>query len=262
MTRENKLALVVGFALILFVGILISDHLSSSQTLESANLSDGIRDPLAHAQADRPGLIVLSNTGQVAPGNAADTASAAPSERDSAGDDANAIYMGNTRPRPEAGPEIIGLDETMTGALPFTYHQVRRGETLASICRAQFGDPSLASELAAYNGIDNPNSVNAGRRLRLPKKADVLIRGGQPLTVPVASQPTPTPAATKPQPEQQPAAPTYATYTIKKGDVLSKLAQDLLGTTRRMNELLELNRDVIKNPDRLIPGTEIRVPNE
>ena len=56
--------------------------------------------------------------------------------------------------------------------------------------------------------------------------------------------------------------PTYAAYTIKKGDILSRLSQQLLGTTRRMNELVELNRDVITNPDRLIPGRVIRVPKD
>ena len=30
MTRENKLALVVGFGLLLFVGILVSDHFSAA----------------------------------------------------------------------------------------------------------------------------------------------------------------------------------------------------------------------------------------
>ncbi|MHC4219162.1 MAG: hypothetical protein ACYSU7_11985, partial [Planctomycetota bacterium] len=39
MTRENKVALVVGFALVLFVGILISDHLSDAQTRRSADLA-------------------------------------------------------------------------------------------------------------------------------------------------------------------------------------------------------------------------------
>ena len=39
MTRENKLALVVGFALILFVGILISDHFSIVRNQKAADLS-------------------------------------------------------------------------------------------------------------------------------------------------------------------------------------------------------------------------------
>ena len=38
MTRENKLALVIGFGLILFVGILVSDHFSA-QRFDGAQLA-------------------------------------------------------------------------------------------------------------------------------------------------------------------------------------------------------------------------------
>jgi nucleoid-associated protein YgaU len=60
MTRENKLALVVGFGLILFVGILISDHFSIARTQASANLANQqIADPLVARTRDEPDLIAL-----------------------------------------------------------------------------------------------------------------------------------------------------------------------------------------------------------
>ena len=43
MTRENKLALVIGFGLMLFVGILVSDHFSAQRF-----------DPATVVQADEP----------------------------------------------------------------------------------------------------------------------------------------------------------------------------------------------------------------
>src|SRR5262245_9490560 len=60
MTRENKLALVVGFGLILFVGILISDHFSTVRSQRAANLArhDEAIDPLVSRPAD-DGLIDL-----------------------------------------------------------------------------------------------------------------------------------------------------------------------------------------------------------
>src|SRR5688572_14246714 len=39
MTRENKLALIIGFGLVLVVGILVSDHLSAASRQETADLS-------------------------------------------------------------------------------------------------------------------------------------------------------------------------------------------------------------------------------
>ena len=41
MTRENKLALIVGFSLILVVAILITDHLSPAQNERIAQIIDG-----------------------------------------------------------------------------------------------------------------------------------------------------------------------------------------------------------------------------
>ncbi len=248
MTRENKLALVVGFALILFVGILISDHFSAFQSKASADLSKNIKDPLAHVQADQPGLIdyqLLTNPTEIP--SSPDPAS--PSRNDD-----NAVFMGQLN----STPEVIGLDETQLADLSFTFHEVRPGESLTSIANHYFSDPSLATELASYNRIDDPNHVSAGRRIRIPKKTNVLIRGGTPTDFPVAAAASINPAA----PPATPPPPTYASYTIKSGDVLSKLSQELLGTMKRMNELVELNRDVITNPDRLIPGKVIRVPKD
>ena len=60
MTRENKLALVVGFGLILLVGILISDHFSDGRNRESASLHRAI-DPLAPPPPGSPDLIAVAN---------------------------------------------------------------------------------------------------------------------------------------------------------------------------------------------------------
>ena len=155
--------------------------------------------------------------------------------------------------------EVIGLDPEQYGDITFANHTVRPGESLSSIARHYFGDPSMARELAVYNSIDNPNSVQEGRRLRIPKKPNVLLRGGVPEPAPMTAATPTSPAAS---PSAAMSAVTYASYTIKSGDVLSRLSQKLLGTTKRMRELVELNKDVIKNPDRLIVGTVIKVPKD
>jgi len=52
----------------------------------------------------------------------------------------------------------------------------------------------------------------------------------------------------------------YASYTIQKGDSLERIAQRLLNDRSRWREIAELNR--LKNQDRLVPGTTIRVPKQ
>ena len=75
MTRENKLAMVVGFGLLLFVGILVSDHFSTAQRQETANLvgntdrarGNGSRPisitavPMAGATAVQPAEVMPTN---------------------------------------------------------------------------------------------------------------------------------------------------------------------------------------------------------
>lgn len=50
------------------------------------------------------------------------------------------------------------------------------------------------------------------------------------------------------------------TYTIEKGDTLSKIAKDHYGRAGAWREIFEANRDVIEDPDRIFPGQVIKLP--
>ena len=47
---------------------------------------------------------------------------------------------------------------------------------------------------------------------------------------------------------------------VETGDTLSSIARDVLGSERRWNELFQLNRDVLKSPDVVVPGMRLRLP--
>lgn len=51
-------------------------------------------------------------------------------------------------------------------------------------------------------------------------------------------------------------------YTVKKGDSLSKIAQEQLGNASRWKYLYELNKDRIKDPNKLKAGQKIIIPIE
>lgn len=51
------------------------------------------------------------------------------------------------------------------------------------------------------------------------------------------------------------------TYTIREGDVLSKISQRFFGTTTKWKAIHQANMDVIPDPNRLTPGTEIVIPD-
>ncbi|MCU0521071.1 MAG: LysM peptidoglycan-binding domain-containing protein [Anaerolineae bacterium] len=51
-------------------------------------------------------------------------------------------------------------------------------------------------------------------------------------------------------------------YTVKSGDTLSKIAKETLGDADRWKEILEANKDKIKNPNVIQPGMELDIPTK
>jgi nucleoid-associated protein YgaU len=58
----------------------------------------------------------------------------------------------------------------------------------------------------------------------------------------------------------EPAAPEPVFYTVQKGDSLWKIASAHYGNGNKWQALFEANREVIKDPDLIYPGQQIRVP--
>ena len=50
------------------------------------------------------------------------------------------------------------------------------------------------------------------------------------------------------------------TYTVVKGDSLSKIAKALYGSAGKWKVIYEANKDMIKNPDLIYPGQVFRIP--
>lgn len=65
-------------------------------------------------------------------------------------------------------------------------------------------------------------------------------------------------SSTAPATPVEPAAVT--TYTVVKGDSLSKIAKHLWGDAKLWPKIHEANRDTIKNPDLIHPGQVLNIP--
>jgi nucleoid-associated protein YgaU len=50
------------------------------------------------------------------------------------------------------------------------------------------------------------------------------------------------------------------TYTVMKGDSLSKIAKALMGDATKWRAIYEANKDKIKNPDLIYPGQVLKIP--
>jgi nucleoid-associated protein YgaU len=50
------------------------------------------------------------------------------------------------------------------------------------------------------------------------------------------------------------------TYTVVKGDSLSKIAKRYYGDAQQWRKIYEANKDQIQNPDLIHPGQTFRIP--
>jgi nucleoid-associated protein YgaU len=66
-------------------------------------------------------------------------------------------------------------------------------------------------------------------------------------------------SSTAPERKAAPAA-TGRSYTVKKGDTLSKIAGQEYGDANAWRRIFEANRDKIENPDLIHPGQELTIP--
>ncbi|MCD6289444.1 MAG: LysM peptidoglycan-binding domain-containing protein [Anaerolineae bacterium] len=121
-------------------------------------------------------------------------------------------------------PPIAQAQPAARGRASEIIHRVRRGETLASIAARYH--ISIA-QLAAYNGLRNPNFVYVGQRLRIPGRQ---------------SQPTPY-------------AASFKIHIVRPGEYLALIAARY-GTT--VNAILRANR--LLNRNVLYVGQRLRIP--
>ena len=64
-----------------------------------------------------------------------------------------------------------------------------------------------------------------------------------------------------PAPGAAPAGNPYTqTYTVVSGDTLSKIAQKYYGDAALYTKIFEANRDVLRDPNKIMPGQKLRIP--
>jgi len=250
MTREHKLALVVGFGLILFVGILLSDHLRRStqahETLPSAaanalwTMPDSLepREPIRLADAVVPPRSEPATAPTQEPAHPARTIDlVAPASAPAT------ITLVQARTE-EAAPAIQdATPRTIPTPLPgvprapsFATHTISEGETLQDISMSHFGTTRRWEEIASLNDISRPERIRPGMKLRLP---------GVETSRPVA--------------RANPVASTgNTTYQVREGDTLMGISRKTLGSTRRWVDIRDLNN--IEDASTLQPGRTLRIP--
>lgn len=234
MNREHKLALVLGFGLLLFVGILLSDHFSAVDRPASSMLVANEPVPA------RPGPSSIQPVSAVREGVIATRQYGLTEDYDNLGKGAK----GATPLEP--GTPAPGASATRT-------HVIGKGDTLASIAQREYGNKALAQKLYEHNrvAIGNPRAMKIGTRIELPS---VEVLTGQPKAEPVQ------PALPEPAVATETNQPAGRRYTVKTGDNLGSIAKSQLGSTKRWQDLLAANSKVLRDPKQLKPGMTLVIP--
>ena len=53
---------------------------------------------------------------------------------------------------------------------------------------------------------------------------------------------------------------TGKTYVVQKGDSLSKIAKHEYGNANEWRRIFEANKDILKDPDVILPGQTLKIP--
>lgn len=315
MNREQKIALILGFAVILVVGVLVSDHWSRARELELADAADGdaglvhqaipatlpspgersgigLAGGAAGAASEAPAMSTPNQPGGAEP---EDVVMIAQGERDAApdldrptvspldlalntvtvpaqGESEQAGWLEEwsswlqgglhgaarledspverrTSPQPGApgeGSQPAEVDAPVR-------HTVARNESLFAIAKRYYGDGNSWRRIAEANPgrVSADGAVREGVTLVIPDARGVGSRTRAP-------QGEPRGAAPAKKPSEEKSRPT--TYTVKKNDSLSEISQRLLGSSKRVGEIIAANRGKISDPDDIRVGMVLTIP--
>ena len=120
---------------------------------------------------------------------------------------------------------------------------VKPGQTLSELALTYLGSSGLARQLFEANRdvLDDPDDVNPGDVLRLPKPERIV-------------RPS---AKKKPAPDGD-----SQTYTVKSGETLSSIAQKVLGKSSQWRRLYNANRGQLDSPHSVPPGMKLTIPKD
>ena len=284
MTRETKIGLFVGMMVIILIGILISDHLSTAaQKQHPAELAKAVTTidpetapaPPGNIPELRPAISVSPATRDIStplPGRAGDGA-IDPTSFVRQGDSNNITDAPGRKTIPgfEAVPTRGGVTprepaDRFTPVPPAApkqvFHFVKEHETLSAISQVYYGDRTHAQAIYEANKdkMANVNSLRPDVRLLIPNPTRGVATPATPINL--TSDPVPpTDNGPTPTPEKVTADKVaLIDYKVAEGDTLASIAQRYYGSQGAWQKLYALNKEMIPNPNRLRPGTTIKVP--
>ena len=274
MTRETKVGLLAGMALILLIGILVSDHLSDGQD-DPAQMTrfapdgqetfrptppdsvplirvDGGDPPAVERTAPPSRVDVIPVPEELTPPSIVEVPAPTPRHEVPEVVDSGPSTLRNFTGDP-GRPDVANALPPRPVPVRRKYHSVRAGENLSMIAQTYYGSSRLWREIQKANPkkIGSNGHVRQGVRIVIPdlEREQVLGEAATPGT----GTGTGSVAADR-------NVRAAGTIKVEPGQTLSELAQIHLGSSRLADGLFEANRDKLKDPDTLTVGMVLRLP--
>jgi len=295
MTRETKIGLLVGLAFIIVIGILLSDHFTSTTQPHQAALTTTIDDVLGSTRTlgphrQNPAPLEAPNVEPRVPIIVQPDPSLERHEHVEvgAGNRSNRVIDVTEQPAIPATPEIAQIpdvrgnpapDENILAHVepvvsnPPTQPQPPANTNTSNAAKenprtytAEADDTlgKIASKIMGKNTKANRDAIlKANPKLaENPNKINI----GETYNIPIQA----VAAATKTEPKENketvvkdstPAASSNSVeYVVKDRDNLYKIAREQCGGVSFVGQIQEMNKDVLKGSDKLKIGMKLKIP--
>ncbi len=126
----------------------------------------------------------------------------------------------------------------------------------APTVREEAREPEPASYVIEVGGPSRRPADRASEQARIRD----VIEENQPEEIPL-SPPARQRPAQQPQPRQERRPPPRTvTHIVQRGQTLSSISEQYYGTATRWRDILEANKEVLRDPNRLTPEMRLRIP--
>ena len=285
MTRETKIALLVGLGLIICFGVILGE----ARTQRMPDLAGAAGQPIdgdpfegltarddatAIVEVRRPGPSPISQTAEFT------------SDRAQVEPDRSAPAPEPDPPPPAADPvpvvaPPVSVPVSPVRPKPVQTYTVAPGDSLCKIARTHYGRQNERLYMLIFKAnrdkLNDPSTLKAGQRLVIPPlPTRAAAADAPPRTTPRQGAAGGLQTVTteqlrdhlrRVQDDQRRApapvpAPTAGTYTVKRGENLTIIARKLLrdGSPAAVRRLYRANVDKLDSPDLLPAGTVLVLP--
>jgi nucleoid-associated protein YgaU len=157
-------------------------------------------------------------------------------------------------PISQFGAPIADLPKEAAKPAEPKVHEVVAGDNLTKIAKKYYGAKSThgIALLRTVNSLTDESVLRVGQKLTIPELRD----DGKTAVVAAASKDGVKAAPAEPAVSLKPGS----LYTVKSGDTLPRISKRTYGTADKWHEIWLANFNVIDDPERVAPGTRLKLP--